>query len=157
MDCIDRFWAKVDKKGENDCWDWTASLNNVGYGQFYLNGKMVSSHRVSYIINHPLTIDLWEHREICVCHKCDNPCCVNPAHLFLGSVGDNMNDKLAKGRGNQPKGENHGRSKLTEDNVREIRIKYAEGGVSQRELALKYAVSETIIGYITLRKRWTHI
>ena len=151
----ERFWAKVDNTGE--CWEWTAVLRR-GYGSFSLNGKLVTSHRLSYVIHHPLTIDLLEgHREICVCHRCDNRKCVNPAHLFLGSVADNNKDKEAKGRGNHAKGEKHHEAKLTETQVREIRIKYANGGITYRQLALEYGVSYSIIGYIIRRKTWFHI
>jgi hypothetical protein len=157
MDDAERFWAKVDKSGE--CWEWTAGLRGNGYGQFWMNGTNVMSHRFSYVLHHPLTIDLLEHREICVCHRCDNPKCVNPAHLFLGSQGDNMRDRETKGRANRTleKGEKHPSSKLTEDDVREIRIKYANGGVSQRQLALEYGITKTNIGTIILRKSWSHI
>ena len=156
MDNAERFWAKVDKTGE--CWEWTASLSTDGYGQLAINGRMFSAHRLSYMMNHPLTIDLLEgHREIFVCHRCDNPKCVNPAHLFLGSGADNAKDREAKGRGNQQKGEKHGNSKLTETQVREIRIKYATGGINQRQLALEYGISRQNIGDIINRKYWKHI
>ena len=155
MNDVERFWTKVDKSGE--CWEWTANLYSNGYGQFYLNGTMVLSHRLSYVMNHPLTIDLWKHREIFVCHRCDNPRCVNPAHLFLGTHTDNMKDMVAKGRGKQVKGEKHGRSKLTETDVREIRTKYANGGVSQRQLALEYSVPHSSICVLINRKTWSHI
>jgi len=156
MDDAERFWSKVNKSG--DCWEWTASFNTTGRGQFRLNGMMVLAHRLSYMMNHPITIDLMEgHREILVCHRCDNPKCVNPSHLFLGSYADNNRDKEAKGRGNPPKGEKHGHSKLTEDDVREIRTRYANGGVLQRQLALEYGVWQRTIGRIINRETWSHI
>ena len=154
MDWVDRFWAKVDKSG--DCWEWTAGLNK-GYGRIKINGKTAYAHRLSYVLHHPITIDLWEHSDICVCHKCDNPKCINPAHMFLGSVADNMNDKMAKGRGNALKGENHRLSKLTEHDVREIRKKYADGGISQQQLSLEYEVDRTTIRDIIRRRNWKHI
>ena len=159
MDDAERFWSKVDKSGE--CWEWTAGLRGMcGYGQFWVNKKTENSHRYSYALHHPLTIDLLEgHREICVCHRCDNPKCVNPAHLFLGSQGDNMRDRETKGRANRTieKGEKHPSSKLTETQVREIRNKYANGGISYQQLALEYGVSKAHIGYIISRKTWSHI
>jgi hypothetical protein len=150
----ERFWSRVNKT--DGCWEWTGCIVNR-YGQFYLNGKGVKAHRYSYIIHHPITIDLWEHREICVCHRCDNPKCVNPAHLFLGSNADNMKDKMAKGRGKQPKGEKQALSKLTETQVREIRNKYANGGITQQQLALEYGVNKSNINKLIRRKRWFHI
>jgi len=155
MDDAERFWAKVDKSGE--CWNWTGYFDTSGYGQISMSGNAVLAHRYSYIIHHPLTINLREHPEICVCHKCDNRKCVNPAHLFLGSVTDNNRDREAKGRGNQPKGEKQPASKLTEQQVREIRIKYANGGLNQRQLALEYGVHFGTISKIILRKNWKHI
>jgi hypothetical protein len=154
MENAERFWSKVEKSGE--CWEWGGCLNN-GYGHINLNGKTVSAHRLSYVLHHPLTIDLWEHREICVCHKCDNRKCVNPSHLFLGSYADNSKDRDTKGRGNPPKGEKHGNSKLTDTQVREIREKYANGFINKYQLALEYGVSDTTIRDIINRKLWKHI
>ena len=152
----ERFWAKVNKT--DGCWEWTAKvIANTGYGRIKINRKMVLSHRYSYIIHHPLTIDLWEHREICVCHKCDNRKCVNPAHLFLGSYGDNLRDCIAKGRNPDRKGEKHPMVKLTENDVREIRTRYAEGGITHEDLGIKYGVKRETIGYIIRRLNWKHI
>lgn len=92
------FWEKVDKRGPEDCWEWKAAHTKRGYGCFRFNERQDLSHRVSYILAHGSIPDgLW------VLHKCDNPKCVNPAHLFLGTHQDNMNDMKNKGRhpGNQ--------------------------------------------------------
>jgi hypothetical protein len=148
MNDVERFWTKVDKSGE--CWEWTAGLNKDGYGQFKLNGKGVSSHRYSYILHHPLSIDLCEHREICVCHRCDNPKCVNPAHLFLGTRSDNMKDMVAKRR-------MIGNVKLTEHQVREIRNKYANGRITLKSLSREYGISLEGIHGIIRRRTWKHI
>ena len=118
-----RFLAKIDKQ-ENGCWEWTASCSCDGYGHSWYEGKSILAHRFSYMIHHPLTIDLREYPKICVCHRCDNPKCVNPAHLFLGTHTDNMIDKENKKRANRnnpAKGEKVKSSKLTEQKVREIR------------------------------------
>jgi len=131
-----------------------------GYGRMRMGGrkgKHYLAHRLSYIIHHPLTIDLMEHPDICVCHRCDNPKCVNPAHLFLGSQQDNHRDMVSKGRIADKRGEKHHLVKLTEDDVREIRTRYANGGITQQQLALEYGMNNSTLNRIILRKRWKHI
>jgi hypothetical protein len=152
---VERFWAKVDKT--EGCWEWTGCLNGDGYGNYRLKNRLMFSHRYSYIIHHPLTIDLLEHREIYVLHKCDNPKCVNPSHLFLGSQSDNMRDMTAKGRGIQMNGERHHKTTLTEAQVQEIRGRWLSGGITQLKLANEYRVSKATLNKIILRKTWKHI
>lgn len=147
MDDAERFWVRVNKT--EGCWEWTRGTSD-GYGKFILNGKSVSAHRLSYVWHHPLTIDLWEHREICVCHTCDNRKCVNPAHLFIGTNADNTKDMMMKGR-------RVGNVKLTEAQVREIREKYANCYISYQQLALEYGVNYHNIYFIITRRLWKHI
>lgn len=148
---VDDFWKKVAKS--DDCWIWQASLHKDGYGQLYFHGKFWLAHRFSY------TILVGEIPEgMCVCHNCpggDNPACVNPAHLFLGTHTDNMRDMEAKKRSLHYKGSSHGRSKLTEQDVIQIRKSHPE--FNQNQLARMYGVTGTNIGAILKRETWTHI
>jgi hypothetical protein len=110
---IKRFWAKVDKKSENECWEWTAGRDSSGYGNFKLNGKTITASRLSWIIkNGPIL------NSCVVCHSCDNPPCINPGHLFLGTVLDNSIDMVKKNR-HRWSGRTHCNygHELTSDNV----------------------------------------
>lgn len=136
------FWAKVDKTG--DCWEWTGGKGNARhgkpYGQMCVKGKTTRAHRISWLIhNGPVPEGL------CVLHKCDNPGCVNPAHLFLGTHADNMADMASKKRAvslGRP-GESHPLSKLAISEVLEIRkIGRSE---TPANLAVKYKVSRSLI------------
>ena len=100
MNRLERFLSKVEKL-DSGCWNWLGTLDNDGYGRFNFDSKQSSAHRFSakYLGNN--VID-----KMIVCHKCDNPQCVNPDHLFVGTIQDNKNDQIRKGR--QPTGSNHG-------------------------------------------------
>jgi len=141
----ERFWSKVNKIA-NGCWEWTASKNKWGYGKFWLNCKSTRAHRFSYeLYNGPISNDLH------VCHTCDNPACVRPDHLFLGTDKDNMEDKVKKGR--QTKGSTNGQAKLSEADILDIRSKQ----LSYKEYMKKYNISRSHIYDIWNCKRWTHI
>lgn len=115
---MNRFWDKVDKNGNNGCWNWVAYHNSDGYGKLSINGKSEFAHRISWVLHFG---DI--PHGLCVCHHCDNPRCVNPDHLFLASHTENMKDMKIKGRTSLCKnfGEKNGNSKLTSENVESIR------------------------------------
>ena len=146
----DKFWGNVKKS--NGCWIWTGCVDDRGYGRFCLNGKGERAHRVAY------TISVGKIKEgLCVCHHCDNPICVNPDHLFTGTHAMNMQDKINKGRSNSPIGEAHGSSKLSTDEVKEIKLHLKNGGITQAKLAEMYGISDSGISEINTGKRWSHV
>ena len=112
----DRFWGKVQKGPDDQCWHWVAYKRPDGYGQFYLDGKTVTAHRTAWQLTSGRIPN-----GLCVCHKCDNPSCVNPGHLFLGTMTDNIRDRDAKGRNGSNQGENGPTAILTEKDVLDIR------------------------------------
>lgn len=143
----DRFWCKV-SKGDG-CWEWIACRTLDGYGRIAVNGKVLRAHRVSWELHFgpiPAGLD--------VLHECDNPPCVNPSHLFLGTDIDNAADKAAKGRAPRLVGESSGCAKLTWADVSAIRRRYASGEVLQKDLAGEFGVRIQTISMITTGMRW---
>ena len=147
----ERFAERFARGAPDACWLWTAGKRR-GYGSIRDGGRMRQAHRVAWELAHGPIPD-----GLCVCHKCDNPPCVNPAHLFLGTKQDNNRDRARKGRQGWIKGESNGRARLTEDDVREIRALIELGKHSQREIGQEYGVSRTLIGRIVRSEVWTHV
>ena len=153
----ERYWARVDKRGPDECWPWTGCDNGRGYGYVKHNGKVKTVHRLSYeMANGPIP-EGDGHHGICVCHSCDNRICQNPAHLFLGTHGDNMSDKASKGRAASMPGTDNPNVKLTDDQVNEIREHYDYGEFTQKEIAEYYGVDRKLIHNIVYYKTWRHI
>ena len=140
---------------ETGCWNWVGGKLRAGYGVItvYVFGKKTShlAHRVSYMLANQVTITRFQP----VCHKCDNPSCINPDHLFLGTQKENLKDMVEKGR--SLRGVKNSQAKLTENEVREIRALYALGSHSQRDLAKIYGIDQTTIGDVVNRLYWQHV
>ena len=130
----ERFWAKVNKDTDSDCWEWTAALCDKGYGRFGIKRKVVSAHRLSVILDGRDPTGLF------VCHHCDNTKCVRPDHLFLGTQQDNMRDMLSKKR-NRTAPNRPMQRRLIDVQIHEIR----NSKMSQRELSRQYNVSQNTI------------
>lgn len=147
-----RFWEKVDKRGDNECWNWTAAKDSLGYGWIGDgHARMARANRISYILNKG-EIPVTNPRSI-VCHTCDNPSCVNPSHLFLGTDIINSADRVSKGRTIVPRGTDCHSAVFTPDTVKTIRNRHL-AGESIPVLAHDYNVSTNAIRKIVNRKSW---
>lgn len=144
---MNRFWEKVKKT--KSCWNWNASRHIFGYGFFSLKGKLMGAHRASWII-HNGKIPAGK----CVLHKCDNPSCIRPDHLFLGTLADNVRDMDKKKRRGFHVGEKRPH-KLTEKKIK--RIKILSRKYSQYRLSAKFKVNQSTISRILNGKRWAHL
>ncbi len=150
------FWSLVNQQGPvprhapdlGECWVWTGRTDEWGYGVLSFSGKQRKAHRVSWFLQH----GRWP--QPCALHRCDNPACVRVAHLFEGDQSDNVADRDAKGRNNQPRGEGNGLARLTEETVREIR---STRGVSQRDLAKRHGVAKSTLAAALHRRNWRHV
>ena len=150
----ERFWGKVNKT--DGCWIWTGGVNPRGYGKLKVNGRWVLAHRLSWELKvGPIPDGLF------ACHQCDNPPCVRPSHLFLGTARDNNADMFRKGRQNYERGPGVSRwgeanftARITNDQADEIRELYAAGGVSQERLAVAYGIDQTSVSQIILNRRY---
>lgn len=148
-----RFWRFVDKRASNECWNWIGTKLN-GYGRFSIGSKESGSdgaHRISWRMHNNAEIP----DGMVVMHSCDNPSCVNPSHLSLGTYKENTADMIAKGRKRvvSPKGEGNGKSLLNEEKVRIIK----QSNLSHAELARKLGVSPNCVRGVRIGRTWTHI
>jgi hypothetical protein len=137
-------WSKVDKKNDEECWEWKGFKNHDGYGRTWINNKGYYAHRVIYSLAYPNTINLnaptSQNETGFLLHTCDNPSCCNPKHLWIGTHKDNMEDKAKKGRCPDFSGDKGPRCKLSMLQAREARL-LRKNGMSARELAIKFEIS----------------
>lgn len=180
---LERF-PSLYKVSESGCWEWTANFVSAGYGRTYAakvdgRDRHILAHRLSYMIHFGRIED-----KMCVMHKCDNPKCVNPKHLMIGTKGDNNKDRAAKGRSSRgdnhyskknpeklsrgdshysrtrpsalARGSSHGQAKLTERDVIEIR-RMKKTGRPVSEITSRFAISRTNAYDILKRRTWKHV
>lgn len=157
---LNRFWSKVKVLPDTSkCWNWESSKVKDGYGSIRIGGKFYRSHRLSYFIYNKI-----DPLEMHVLHNCDNPSCVNPSHLFLGTDKDNRIDCVKKGRNAKHinminydrKGEENGFSKLKKEEVTQIRRMRLDGN-SSKYLSKEFNVSRSTINDIIYNKTWKHL
>lgn len=147
---VARFWQKVSIKGPRSCWEWQA-LKRRGYGIASHSDGLSNAHRIAWFL---VNGEIPPGHDIC--HRCDNPSCVNPAHLFAGTTKENIQDMERKGRARHPRGEQNGRARLNEEQVRQIKALMGSG-MSMRSVARQFnANSGTIFGIWT-GKIWKHV
>jgi len=150
---MDRFNAKVDYRESSECWNWKASTGS-GYGKIKFGPKYVGAHRLMYQMFYgPIPQGLF------VCHRCDNPKCVNPRHLFVGTNSENIQDAISKGRTwrSNNQGEHNPRATLTESDVLDIRRKRKQG-LSFATINKDYPVGRTAIQDCAIGgRKWKHI
>lgn len=151
-----RFWSKVAISDPLGCWEWTASRgsNTLGhnYGKVGVDGKNRFAHRVAWVLMYgpvPEGMD--------VLHRCDNPPCCNPTHLFLGTHTDNMRDRAAKGRSAPTIGTQNPKARLTESDVLKIRARWRAGERPAASIAADFPVTKEAVYAIVYYRAWTHV
>ncbi len=149
----EKFWRHVGKEAKNGCWYWIGYVEKNGYARFAFNykkkGYKIGAHRASYIIHNNKLID-----NLCVCHTCDHPMCVNPSHLFVATQYENMHDMIDKGR--KKIGAQCSHSKFNAEQIILIR-KQHQKGQSIRSLAREYGVYRSTISRIVNRRTYKEV
>ena len=139
---IRRFWSKIAVGGPDDCWPWLDRLDADGYGRFRFNGANRKASRVAWAISNGRDPGAMR-----VLHRCDSPSCVNPAHLHLGTQGDNIREMFERKRSNR---------KLTEEDVRAIRLAVAAGG-TKASVGRRFGITRENIHWIAVGRAWSHV
>jgi hypothetical protein len=146
-DFVRRFWNKVDVRGPDECWEWRGSRGSRkprGYGQIWYDGRLRPAHYMSLVIAGRDPGELWG------LHLCDNPPCVNPDHLYAGTAADNARDVNERSDWNHHKGERHFYSKLSDEDVREIRRLHS-AGFSQSDIAQRFGITPQYVWQLSKR------
>lgn len=145
-----RFWKRVAIKGPDECWEWQGPCNGSGYGNIGFTDLSTTTHRISYELANGAVGNTYT---VCILHRCDNPPCCNPAHLFIGTRADNIADMTQKGRLASFEGTKNVRALLTESQVLVIR----DSDKTNVELGREYGVGPTTISAIRTGRNWQHL
>lgn len=148
-----RFWEKVIKRSDHQCWQWVGATDQSGRGYIGIGGRLggiALASRISYIIHNGSVTD-----GMSVCHRCDNPNCVNPSHLFLGTQHENIQDAVEKGR--MRHSEDNGLAKFTNAQIRDLRTQFAGGGYSFSAIGRKFGTSVSNAFRIIKRHTWRRV
>lgn len=139
------------KPVESGCWEWTKALSTKGYGVFTIEDRWTLAHRAAFISRNGPIAD-----EMLVLHRCDNPKCINPDHLFLGSHSDNMKDCISKGRRPPKTGSRNKMSRFKEADIIEMRAMRSQGAMI-KDIAKKFSTSKNHVSAILNRRSWSHV
>lgn len=147
-----RFWTKVDASAGAGCWPWTSATSDKGYGQLFVDGVALAAHRLAYEFAHgPIAEGAF------ICHRCDNPPCVNPTHLFAGTPADNARDRDEKGRLGPRDGEHNGNAKLTAESVKVIVHERLVKGRKIADIAAEFGVGDLAVKRIMSGRSWSSV
>lgn len=146
-----KFWKLVNISEADSCWEWQGRRHARGYGTIKDGGKLRLAHRVSWEIHFgPIP------EGMCVCHKCDNPPCINPSHFFLGTNQENTADRVAKGRSGRTQGEANHQAKINNSIVLDIFI-FRGDGFGSKEIAEALCIRRAMVNDVLSRRRWKHV
>lgn len=147
----ERFWSKVNRDNDDGCWEWVGGKVRGGYGWFKSDDKHYQAHRFVWMITYGEIPN-----GMLICHTCDNPSCVNPKHLWLGTDKTNAEDRVRKKR--QSRGTtNHPKIRVSPEQVKEMRKVYSLGNISMRKLASIYGICYSETNAILNHRTWKDV
>ena len=151
-------WALVRQGNRDECWEWQGHTNSTGYGSMTINQKLYSTHRIVYALTFPNSIEFRAPKDKSlkqfILHKCDNRLCCNPEHMKLGNYDDNNKDAKSKGRSKAPKGANHVKAKLTQEQAEQVRL-ISKTGITYVELGKMFNIHANNISRIVRMRGYT--
>ncbi len=146
-----RLWSKVNILSDNKCWEWQGAKTTAGYGVIRIDYEANYTHRLAWSLKNKGEIP----KKGVICHRCDNPACCNPSHLFLGTQADTVRDAASKNR--MPKGEKHFNTNITTDIVRQIRYLGEYTTMTKKKISERFGISRQAVTDILYKRTWGHV